>query len=150
MGGMQTASRSRVLLAPLAVAIALVFPVLAGCSGSAGNAAVEAEAEPTNGAPAAGPEAAAAALDDGRTVIDVRTPEEYDAGHIEGAELVNFQSPTFADDIADLDPDGSYVVYCRSGNRSAQAARQMTEAGLDVVDGGAMADMESAGWTSAS
>ena len=141
MGGMQTSSRSRSLFLPLA-ALALLF--LVGCSSSPDDAAAEAEVAGTG--PAPGQEAAAAALEDGRTVIDVRTPEEYAAGHIEGAELVDVQASTFDDDIAGLDPDASYVVYCRSGNRSAQAAVRMREAGLDVIDGGAMSDMESAGW----
>ncbi|MFN8017126.1 MAG: rhodanese-like domain-containing protein [Acidimicrobiales bacterium] len=97
--------------------------------------------------PAAGQEAAAAALEDGRTVIDVRTQEEYDAGHIDGATLIDLQSSTFSDEIAKLDPEGAYVVYCHSGNRSAQAAAQMQAAGLDVVDGGGIGDMQAAGWT---
>ena len=49
----------------------------------------------------------------------------------------------------ELDPDAAYVVYCRSGNRSAQAASVMAGAGLDVVDGGAMTDMVEAGWPAA-
>ena len=40
-------------------------------------------------------------------------------------------------------------MYCRSGNRSAQAASVMAGAGLDVVDGGAMTDMVEAGWPAA-
>lgn len=83
-------------------------------------------------------------------MIDVRTPEEYAAGHIEGAVLVDVQASTFDEDIAGLDPDATYVVYCRSGNRSAQAAQRMRDAGLDVTDGGAMTDMESAGWNRSS
>ena len=97
-------------------------------------------------APAAGIEAATAALDEGRTVIDVRTVEEYDAGHVEGAERIGLADPDFAERIADLDPAETYVVYCRSGNRSAQAAAQMRAIGLDVVDGGGMDDMTAAGW----
>jgi len=116
---------------------------LTGCSSGADEPAA------SEGMPAAGAPAAAAALDEGRTVIDVRTPEEYADGHIEGAVLVDVQASTFDEDIAGLDPKASYVVYCRSGNRSAQAAGRMRSAGLDVIDGGAMADMESAGWNRA-
>lgn len=79
-------------------------------------------------------------------IIDVRTPGEFAEGHVEGAINIDVQSPDFASQIASLDPDGSYLVYCRSGRRSADAARQMISSGLTVVDGGGLGDMESAGW----
>lgn len=99
--------------------------------------------------PAPGPASAAAALADSRTAIDVRTVEEYDAGHVDGAERIGLADADFADRVADLDPDAAYVVYCRTGNRSAQAATIMREAGLDVIDGGAFDDMVEAGWPAA-
>ena len=69
------------------------------------------------------------------TIIDVRTPEEYAAGHVEGALNINVESPTFADEIAQLPKDETYVIYCRSGNRSAAAAVQMADAGFtDLYD----------------
>lgn len=79
-------------------------------------------------------------------IIDVRTPSEFAGGHVEGAINFDVQSPDFANQIASLDPNGSYLVYCRSGRRSADAAQQMMSAGLTVVDGGGLGDMESAGW----
>ncbi|MBX3285636.1 MAG: rhodanese-like domain-containing protein [Acidimicrobiales bacterium] len=129
------------------LAVVVLLVALTSCGSEAGGAE-PATTDPT-ATPAPGKEAAAAAKAEGRTVIDVRTPEEYDAGHVEGATLVNFQDPGFADAIAALDPDGSYVVYCRSGNRSAQAAKQMTAIGLDVIDGGGLPDMVDAGWPTA-
>lgn len=70
-----------------------------------------------------------------RTVIDVRTPEEFAAGHVEGAVLVDYNAPDFADRIAEFDPEGDYVIYCRSGNRSAGARDVMADQGFtDVVD----------------
>ncbi len=70
-----------------------------------------------------------------RVVIDVRTPEEFAAGHLEGAVLVDYNAPDFAERIAEFDRDGDYVIYCRSGNRSAGARDVMTEQGFtDVVD----------------
>lgn len=87
-------------------------------------------------------EAAALATQAGITVIDVRTPEEYAEGHIDGATLLDIYEPTFADRIAALDPDGEYLVYCRSGNRSAQATALMSQLGFDRVydlDGGVLA-----------
>jgi phage shock protein E len=88
-----------------------------------------------------------AALPSTRTVIDVRTPEEFAAGHVEGALLIDVSAPDFAARIAELDPEGRYLVYCRSGNRSAQAVAAMRDTGLDVEDGGGLGDMEADGWT---
>jgi phage shock protein E len=69
------------------------------------------------------------------TIIDVRTPEEFAAGHVAGALNINVESPTFVDEIATLPKDETYVVYCRSGNRSAAAAAQMADAGFtDLYD----------------
>lgn len=99
--------------------------------------------------PAAGEASAAAALEAGAVVIDVRTPEEFAVAHIEGAQLLDFRSADFAAGVAELDPDTEYVVYCRSGNRSATARQQMQAAGLEVLDGGALEDMVAAGWPAA-
>jgi rhodanese-related sulfurtransferase len=136
---------------PLAATVFTAALVLAGgaaCSND-DSPKTPAAADAPAGAPAAGIEAATAALDEGRTVIDVRTVEEYDAGHIDGAERIGLADPDFAERIAALDPAETYVVYCRSGNRSAQAASVMAGAGLDVVDGGALTDMVEAGWPAA-
>ena len=129
--------------------------VAGGCSDdqsdSAGSANVSAEATTGTDTPAAGVESATAALAEGRRVIDVRTAREFDEQHVEGADNLDIQGGSFGDEFveraAELPTDGAYVVYCRSGNRSAVATKQMRAAGLDVVDGGAIADMESAGWT---
>lgn len=67
-----------------------------------------------------------------RIVIDVRTPGEYDEIRLAGARLIDLQSPTFADDIAALDRELSYLIYCRTANRSASARALMDE--LDFVD----------------
>jgi rhodanese-related sulfurtransferase len=60
----------------------------------------------------------------------VRTPEEFAAGHLDGAVLVDIKDASFDARIAELDPSMSYVVYCRSGNRSAQAVERMKAAGF--------------------
>lgn len=80
------------------------------------------------------------------TVIDVRTREEYDEVHIDGAELIDIGRPDFDAKIAALDDSDVYVVYCRSGNRSAQAVARMRDVGLTAHDGGGVADMVAAGW----
>ena len=76
--------------------------------------------------------------DAGAVVVDVRTPQEFASGHLRGAVNLDVSDAGFADAVAALDPDAAYVVYCRSGNRSAAAASLMREAGLQVTDAGAM------------
>ena len=144
-------SRRSLSATALIAALALIPLLLVSCSDDSGSSEGAPAADSSGAAdlPAAGQDAAEAANADGRTVIDVRTPEEFAEGHVEGATLVNFQDPGFADAIADLDPDASYVVYCRSGNRSAQAATKMRAIGLDVTDGGGLPDMVAAGWPTA-
>ncbi len=70
------------------------------------------------------------------TVVDVRTAEEYAEGHLQGAVNIDLMSQSFPADIGALPKDAEYVVYCRSGNRSAQAATIMRQAGLTVQDAG--------------
>lgn len=68
---------------------------------------------------------------DGNTLIlDVRTPEEFSAGHLDGAQLLDFNSGEFEAALPQLSPDSEYLVYCRSGNRSAQAIKLMEDAGF--------------------
>lgn len=70
-----------------------------------------------------------------RVVLDVRTSEEFAEGHVEGAVMIDFYQPDFAEQIAGLDRDGSYLLYCRSGNRSEQARTLMADLGFsDVAD----------------
>ena len=73
-------------------------------------------------------------------IVDVRTPAEYATGHLEGAVNIDFQSPSFDDVVAELDSDADYVVYCQSGNRSAQAVSVMEDADLAVQDAGGIDD----------
>lgn len=72
-------------------------------------------------------------------LVDVRTPEEYGDGTIEGALNVDVKSDNFADSIATLDKKKVYVVYCKAGPRSERARDAMKEAGFKYVwllDGG--------------
>lgn len=73
------------------------------------------------------------------TIIDVRTPAEYAEGHLQGAINIDVQSESFVQQIATLPTDGDYIVYCRSGVRSAKAVALMKEAGFtNVRDGGSI------------
>jgi len=74
-------------------------------------------------------------------VLDVRTQEEYDAGHIENAVLL--PNETISDTEPDLlpDKDAEILIYCRSGNRSAQAANKLVAMGYtNVYDFGGIVD----------
>jgi len=66
-------------------------------------------------------------------VLDVRTPEEYDEGHIEGAVLRDVNGEDFEAAIGDYPRDGRYVVYCRSGVRSRTATRVMQSLGFTDI-----------------
>jgi rhodanese-related sulfurtransferase len=74
----------------------------------------------------------------GARLVDVRTPAEFAAGHIEGA--INVPVDQLGARLGELgERDGALVVYCRSGNRSATATRQLRQAGFTQVhDLGAM------------
>ncbi len=75
-------------------------------------------------------------------ILDVRTAEEFDEGHLEGAIMLDFYQEDFAQQLAELDPDVPYLLYCRSGNRSGETAALMEDLGFnDVadVDGGILA-----------
>ncbi len=112
----------RKLLAPLAAAVLLLG--LASCS--------TAQASFGDSAPAVTVSAST-------IVLDVRTPEEYASGHLEGAVLLNLNSGEFAEALPGLDPDAEYVVYCRSGSRSGQAVAMMEQRGMaNVIDLGSM------------
>ncbi|GAB2571202.1 rhodanese-like domain-containing protein [Leucobacter ruminantium] len=63
-------------------------------------------------------------------ILDVRTPEEYAAGHLDGAKLLDFNAGAVAEAIPNLDPDAEYLIYCRSGNRAGQAITLMEQAGF--------------------
>lgn len=79
------------------------------------------------------------ALEPGTVVIDVRTPAEFASGHLDGAVNIDVQSPDFDAVVSQLDPEGTYLVYCRSGNRSGQAIDRMTGLGFtDLTNGGSV------------
>jgi rhodanese-related sulfurtransferase len=68
------------------------------------------------------------------TMIDVRTPQEIDEGKIDLVALeIDFYEPNFQEEIAKLNRDAQYLIYCRSGNRSGQALQIMRELGFTEV-----------------
>ncbi len=64
-------------------------------------------------------------------LIDVRTPQEFKSGHIEGAIMIDFYSKDFKEQIAKLDKSKTYVLFCRSDNRSGQAEKIMNAMGFN-------------------
>ncbi len=126
---MSRRSRLYLLLAPAAL-------LVASCAGASAAPRVLAAADAVN------------LLEDNDDVIviDVRTPAEFAQGHVAGAELIDIQAPDFRERIAELDRDGSYFVYCRTGNRSATAVSIMADLGFtDVVDARGLAELAQAG-----
>ena len=85
----------------------------------------------------------------GVITLDVRTPGEFNEGHIKGALLVDFQSGNFENEVASLDKSKTYAVYCRSGSRSGQAVKVMSEAGFTNIYNlnGGVIDWANAGMT---
>jgi len=71
--------------------------------------------------------------DDGHIVVDVRRQDEYDEGHIPGAVLIPNEDigSEMPEQLPDLDQ--VILVYCRSGNRSRQAAEKLARMGYGKV-----------------
>jgi rhodanese-related sulfurtransferase len=126
-------------LLTLAVLALVAVLTLAACGSD--------ESEEAPGAYTVTPEEAVALIEEGeRTVIDVRTPAEYDQAHIVGAINIDVDGADFGDRIAALDPEVPLLLYCNTGRRSAIAASQMEEVGIkDIADAGGLADLARAG-----
>ena len=73
-------------------------------------------------------------------LVDVRTLGEYNSGHIKNAILIDFYNPEFYNEMNDtLDKEKPVYVYCRSGNRSGKAAKELEKLGFSKIldlDGG--------------
>lgn len=68
-------------------------------------------------------------------ILDIRTPEEYNQGHIEGAVNIDFYSDDFSNQLDELDKTKTYLTYCRSGRRSGLSLETMRDLGfLEVYD----------------
>jgi phage shock protein E len=99
------------LLTTLATVVAVSIS-LAGCSSSPGDEIVVTSAT---------------------TIVDVRTPDEFALGHLEGALNIDVNSPDFDSQISQLPTGGTYVIYCKSGNRAGTAIARMTELGFTTM-----------------
>ncbi len=73
--------------------------------------------------------------DSDAVILDVRTPEEYADGHLTDAVNIDFLNRSvFNKALETLDTQQHYYIYCRSGRRSADAAKEMTAKGFKVTD----------------
>ena len=70
----------------------------------------------------------------GDILLDVRTPEEFSAGHITGSTNFNISTFDIINQIQKLDKTKTYILYCRSGGRSQMAAMIMAKNGLNVIN----------------
>lgn len=66
-------------------------------------------------------------------MLDVRTPTEFAAGHLEKAINVDYEDASFESEIKKLDTTKTYFVYCRSGNRSGKSIAIMRADGFQHI-----------------
>lgn len=66
-------------------------------------------------------------------ILDVRTPSEFESGALENAVNIDFYSETFEEEIAKLDRDTHYLIYCRSGGRSSRMLELVKSLGFSKV-----------------
>ncbi len=66
-------------------------------------------------------------------VLDVRTADEYNAGHLEGAVNIDFFSTNFMDEVLKLDKSKILLIHCASGGRSSKAMSQLSGKGFNYL-----------------
>lgn len=69
-------------------------------------------------------------ITDTTVILDVRTEQEWNEGHLDGAELLDFTGGDFTQALPDLDPDADYVLYCRPGTGPAKLQLSWMTRGL--------------------
>lgn len=127
---MTTSPRPQLLRTALVtVAVVALCGTFAGCSSDGSSSS----------APASVSASASISVAADSVIIDVRTPTEYAAGHLAGAQNIDVENPNFDEQIAALDKNGNYIVYCRSGRRSAVAVDRLKTVGFtNVQDAGGL------------
>lgn len=67
-------------------------------------------------------------------ILDVRTPKEFNEGHIPNALNIDYRSDDFLKNIKELNKNKTIAVYCRSGGRSKLAAKKLIDSGFNVFE----------------
>lgn len=73
------------------------------------------------------------ASDSSIVVLDVRTPGEFQSGHLQNAVNIDYEGLNFEGEVNKLDKTKTYAVYCRSGRRSGLATQVMAKDGFKSV-----------------
>ena len=66
-------------------------------------------------------------------VVDVRSPEEYSSGHLQGSKNINWNGDNFEEKIGKYEKSQPIFVYCMSGGRSKKAAEKLAELGFSYI-----------------
>ncbi|MGM0508963.1 MAG: rhodanese-like domain-containing protein [Fusobacteriota bacterium] len=66
-------------------------------------------------------------------ILDVRTPGEYQSGHLEDAINIDYYANDFSKKLDELNKNKTYIIYCRSGNRTGKTLDMMEEMGFKKV-----------------
>ena len=128
---METKGISRIIVFVSVLVFAVLFSACSG--GKNGSPEEKAQAEKTFVKISQDEAKAMMEKNDGHIIVDVRRADEYASGHIPGAVLIPNESigTVRPEELPDL--DGIILVYCRSGNRSAQAAQKLADLGYTNV-----------------
>jgi len=66
-------------------------------------------------------------------IIDIRTPIEYNMGHIPKSINIDLYNPNFKDELNKLDKTKAYLIYCRSGSRTSYVLNLMYQLGFNNI-----------------
>lgn len=93
------------------------------------------EAQRTEGVKVITPQEAkiAMAAEEDLNLVDIRTPEEFVQGSIDGSKNINFFDGDFEAQMLQFDKEKPLYIYCRSGARSAKASKQLKELGFQEI-----------------
>lgn len=70
---------------------------------------------------------------EGVVVVDIRTPQEYNQGHIPGVKHIDYRGANFIEEMQKLDVNAPVVIHCASGGRSGNATKQLQEVGFTKI-----------------
>ena len=114
-------SRMKIISTCLTLAAVLVLAALVSLRAFAQGQSQSTQASKTQVEHVDADGAAKLIADKKAVVLDVRTPKEYEAGHIAGAKLIDFNAADFAKKLGELDKNKTYLVHCAAGGRSTKS-----------------------------